>query len=300
MTQTAQIIVAGFHRSGTSMAMQALARAGVHVGHELIGADPSNADGHYEDVETVRLHDEWLSDSGSDWCHTGALPIVDSSMAAQRIKVIQTRFDKQVVAQSQMIWGIKDPRATLFLKQWFEHLNNPYGVFVYRHFASCLHSLQRRQANELLLNPNTEDANIRFWNQPNVALASWLAHNRAIIEVMKLYPDKCVLVSQEAQIAGTHLAPIVNERFNLSLETSQSSGVDVSKTRRAHSLELFSDELKEELLSTWSTLQSLAAAPAPNEPLIEWKQDDGESVDMESCMQALQLLWDKVGASHAA
>lgn len=315
MNQTVQIIVAGFHRSGTSMAMQSLARAGVFVGRELIGADPSNSDGHFEDIETVRLHDQWLNDIGSDWCHAGSLPTVDKATARESIRAIQARFAAQVKdqlnnqtstqqsarlsSQEQLVWGIKDPRAALFLQPWFEHLDNPHGVFVYRHFASCLQSLQRRQASELMLNPSTNHTDIRFWSDPDLALASWLLHNQAIIDLMKQNPDRCVLVSQEAQIAGTELVPIVNSQFDLALDTSTHSGVDVNKTQSAGTIDLFSDALKAELLSTWHELQTLSAAPVTNEPVLNWHQD-ATAVDMQSRMQKLNTLWDKLGVPDAA
>jgi hypothetical protein len=303
MPQTVQIIVAGFHRSGTSMVMQALARAGVCVGRELIGADPSNADGHFEDIETVRLHDKWLEDNGSDWCRSGTLPNVDDDQAQECIQNIQSRFaalvEDQARDQAHAVWGIKDPRAALFLTAWFKHLDNPHGVFVYRHFASCLQSLQRRQANELLLNPNTNDTDIRFWSHPEAALASWLLHNKAIIALIEQHPDRCVLVSQEAQIAGTALTPIVNAHFGLSLDGSIHSGVDSSKTHRDRTVDLPSDALRAELLSTWNTLQSLSVAPATKEPVLNWHPDSA-AIDMQSRMHNLTALWDKLGVPHAA
>jgi hypothetical protein len=36
------LIVAGFHRSGTSLVCQLLDRAGLFLGYELVGFEPSN------------------------------------------------------------------------------------------------------------------------------------------------------------------------------------------------------------------------------------------------------------------
>ena len=68
MVNSVQIIVTGFHRSGTSMAMQSLKKAGVHIGDSQLVANLSNPDGLFEDVEAVKLHDRWLAP-------TGAVPI---------------------------------------------------------------------------------------------------------------------------------------------------------------------------------------------------------------------------------
>ncbi|HEY2211238.1 MAG TPA: hypothetical protein VGH62_06390, partial [Bradyrhizobium sp.] len=62
-----EIIVAGFHRSGTSSTAQLLHAAGMFFGDDLIGAMPSNPYGHYEDREIVRLHDRILRDNGLNW-----------------------------------------------------------------------------------------------------------------------------------------------------------------------------------------------------------------------------------------
>jgi len=209
-----QLIVSGFHRSGTSMLMQALVNARLYAGESLIGGDPSNPDGHYEDIDTVNLHNAWLQEQGSDWCHTGELPLITLAQAADGIAPIQDRLD-----DSQQDWGIKDPRTCLFLAHWFKHLSNPHGVFIYRHFASCLHSLQRRQANELLVNPNVAHEAIRFWTHPEVALQSWILHNQAIIKTTKQFPQSCVIVSQEAVINGAPIIGAVNDALSIALDT---------------------------------------------------------------------------------
>jgi len=206
-----QLIVSGFHRSGTSMTMQALVNAGLNGGNSLIGANPTNPDGHFEDVETVNLHDAWLRELGSDWCHVGELPKIDAAQARRGITTIRDRL-----AESQQHWGIKDPRACLFLEHWFKTLKNPAGVFVYRHYASCLHSLQRRQAGELLVNPNNSKMAIRFWTHPEVALKSWLLHNEAILAMVKQYPSQCIVVSQEALIDGAPFISAVNNALLMS------------------------------------------------------------------------------------
>lgn len=306
MGEIKQLIVTGFHRSGTSMTMQALARAGVHVGNSLIGADPSNADGHFEDIETVRLHDKWLTEHDTDWCHGGPALEVCEQDAKKQIGQIQRRLDASAKASSAPAWGIKDPRAALFLSQWFQHLQNPYGVFVYRHFASCLKSLQRRQATELLLNPSTSPDSIRFWSAPETALDSWLTHNKALIEVVKQYPDRCVLLSQEAQIAGTRIAEIVKDNLAISLNSISHSGVDETKSVRIKEIQLTDSGIQDDLISTWDTLQSLSVAPCTSTPSIQWSDSSrtdsnlGESGEHTEGLDDLNQQWDELGIEHAA
>ncbi len=61
------VIVAGFHRSGTSMTAQVLSRAGLHLGDALLLPDPFNRDGFFEDADIVEAHDDLLADAGHDW-----------------------------------------------------------------------------------------------------------------------------------------------------------------------------------------------------------------------------------------
>ena len=242
MDQAAQIVVTGFHRSGTSMAMQALKKAGLDIGDSLLGAAPSNPDGHFEDIEAVKLHDTWLADAGTDWCCTEQLPAVDASDAKRGIESISQRLGAE-----QTTWGMKDPRAALYLNEWFNQLSNPYAVLVYRHFASCASSLQRRQAGTLFTQPSDKHDRIRFWMDPHVALKSWLVHNQAILKHIKNNPDRCVLVSQESQLAGFNLASIVASRFPINLRVDSESGVDINKSTFEKTITLDAKPLQQAL-----------------------------------------------------
>src|SRR3712207_4073700 len=55
------IILAGSHRSGTSLLGRYLMASGVNVGKTLLGPLPSNPYGHFEDLELVQLHERSLA-----------------------------------------------------------------------------------------------------------------------------------------------------------------------------------------------------------------------------------------------
>lgn len=65
-----QLIITGFHRSGTSTTAQLLHRAGLFFGYELLEALPSNPYGHFEDREVVNLHPQILA--GDVWAWVGS------------------------------------------------------------------------------------------------------------------------------------------------------------------------------------------------------------------------------------
>ena len=274
------------------MSAQALSRAGLFLGESLIQADPSNPDGHFEDIETVNLHDRWLSQNGTDWCHSGELPTIQPNQARLELSPIISRFDK-----SLQPWAIKDPRASLFLQQWQQALEQPGFIMAYRHYASCFGSLQRRQANELLHNPSVESQCIRFWQEPETALRSWLLHNKALLAHHEKYPHRCLLLSQEAQVQGESLVAIANNHFGLSLDNHANTGIDINKTRVARQIELplVDSALREELEQTWHELQHASAVPAQNHAQIQWY--GGRRIDTGLAIDELNTIWDKLGVA---
>ena len=60
------IICAGFHRSGTSLASQMLHLSGLPFAIEEMPGSVSNPDGHFEDLFAMRMHDDFLSDMGTN------------------------------------------------------------------------------------------------------------------------------------------------------------------------------------------------------------------------------------------
>ena len=63
-----QLIVAGFHRSGTSLVCQLLDRAGLFLGYELLGTNPLNLYGRglgFDEVPTSEVFDPTVTDRRS-------------------------------------------------------------------------------------------------------------------------------------------------------------------------------------------------------------------------------------------
>src|SRR5260370_30538384 len=63
------IVVAGMHRSGTSMVAALLYHAGLYLGarKELMPPGPDNEDGYWENVRFVELNEELLRAAGGGW-----------------------------------------------------------------------------------------------------------------------------------------------------------------------------------------------------------------------------------------
>lgn len=116
------VLVAGMHRSGTSLVGLLLDRIGVPVPGELIGADVHNQSGYFERADITDLQEKLLIELGRWWpSEAGAAPLAADlpsrpawSAARQRLQEL-LRLESGRQAQP---WAIKDPRTSLLLPLW--------------------------------------------------------------------------------------------------------------------------------------------------------------------------------------
>ena len=133
------LVVAGMHRSGTSLIANWLSRCGLNVGDELLQGKTDNPAGHYEDLSFLHLHQDILRENSLDHLVVGHQTIMIPEK--HRIQA-QTLIDaKQTCAQ----WGWKDPRTALFLDFWHSLLPDMKMLVVYRPYALVADSLLRRE-----------------------------------------------------------------------------------------------------------------------------------------------------------
>ena len=249
-----QIVVAGFHRSGTSLAAQILELSGVFLGHEKLPEHRSNPHGHFEDREIVTLHDMILKDSGLTWQVDGSsLPVVRNPHRRRMQKIVEKRNAEQE------IWGFKDPRVSLFMDAWKDLLPDVRVLMVYRSFAESTYSLHRRAANGFLYRTRGFRFHRKFWNEPDLALKMWLAYNKALVEFANAHPENVLAVSFDMLRKGFPLIEALNQRWGLSLEERPTVGIfDPNATTEPSGKQLVSDEkLIGEVLETWEALEKL-------------------------------------------
>lgn len=209
-----QLIVAGFHRSGTSLVCQLLHRAGLFLGHDLLGSKFSNPYGHFEDTEILSLHEQILSDNGQTWMVGERFLPVITEHHWRRIKgIIRGRNAEHGV------WGFKDPRVCLFLMLWKHLLPNARVLLVYRHFADSTYSLGRRQSAELFSDPTGPARSYRrFWEEPDLALRMWLVHNEALLAFARAFPADTLAVSLDMVQGGFPVVDVINREWGLGLD----------------------------------------------------------------------------------
>ncbi len=165
------ILVAGMHRSGTSLLSHLLWRAGAHLGGPLDTAPlDSNETGHWEHAEVVAVQEALLADLGRIWHLDGDLPLPagwqdwpESRAALSRLAAIAAR---ELTGRDH--WVVKDPRSTQFLPLW-QALARASGadlrvVLALRDPRAVAASLARRNAMD-----------------PALAGAIWREHHRALL-----------------------------------------------------------------------------------------------------------------------
>ncbi|NEQ45152.1 MAG: hypothetical protein F6K00_16960 [Leptolyngbya sp. SIOISBB] len=170
------IIIAGMHRSGTSLTASILQQAGVFIGDQLLEANVGNTKGYFEDADFLNLHREVLIAQGigaEGWSAAGKVEVPE-----QFWQRAQTLCDRRL--QTHALWGWKEPRTTLFLDFWQCLLPQVKVILPYRSPWEVIDSLFMRG----------DDI---FVHNPNFAVDIWLAYNRAVLAFYQQHPDDCFL-----------------------------------------------------------------------------------------------------------
>ena len=178
------VIVAGMHRSGTSLAASILADAGVHLGDAVMGPGAGNPEGHFEDLEILAFHRRVLAANGLG---------TDGFTAQQEISVPPAVWpeSRQLVAARRsrgLPWGWKEPRTTLFLDYWAETVSEARFLLLFRRPWEVVDSLFRR-------------GDLAFALHPPLTIAVWHRYNEAIRDFHERHSDRCLLV-ETAQLTA--------------------------------------------------------------------------------------------------
>ena len=250
-----QLIIAGFHRSGTSATARLLHRAGLFLGYELLEALPSNPYGHFEDREIVNLHTRILADNDQTWAvDEPLLPVVGQ----QRWQLMQRIIDRR--NSEHRLWGFKDPRACLFMMLWKHLLPGAKVLIVYRHFSNSTYSLGQRHSSDMFLGRGSAHVHRRFWEDPDFALRMWLVHNNALLAFARTFPQDTMTISLDMIRDGFPVVWALNRRWNLGLEDVPiAEAFDQSiSMRRVRRQPVSDQELGENVRDTWRRLEELS------------------------------------------
>lgn len=182
------VIVAGMHRSGTSMTASLLNALGVDVGRRLMAADVNNKKGYFEDWDFVDLQRAMFQaacpTNEPGWVEVGWTE--SETMNEAGLALFMEQAEQLVAKRSELpLWGWKDPRTSLLLPFWKSLLPDARYVLVYRHPWDVVDSLFRARHGV-------------FVERPEFALRIWQHYNRQLLAFYRANPDVCLLVSTNA------------------------------------------------------------------------------------------------------
>lgn len=173
---TPPVLIAGFHRSGTSAVARALHTAGLHLGDELLGAEPANPYGHFEDVQVIAAHDDALRRVGLTWkSPTDPQPGADDELRSWIHAHVRRR------ARSGRPWAIKDPRLCLFLDHWLDASPTAKVIVVFRRPADAIASLHRRHVRRFVDTRGIDPSDRAFWETPDLGVRLWIHYHEQLL-----------------------------------------------------------------------------------------------------------------------
>jgi hypothetical protein len=218
------LIVAGMHRSGTSLTAGWLETCGLFLGSTLIPPDPTNPRGHFEDRTISTFQREILAENGLH--HYLVLPGETIQIAPRFYEQARTLIAEQHGTETHTQWGWKDPRTTLLLDFWKEILPDAKVLIVYRSYTQVVDSLTRREERKtkgklkkLRLKSQQPIRDYRF-------LQVWQRYNQDAIAFAQRHPQDTLLLSTETLLEQSlSVLSYLNETWGFDL-----ASIDIRET----------------------------------------------------------------------
>lgn len=213
-TEQTVFIIAGMHRSGTSLAASILQSAGVHIGRRLMEATEFNAKGHFENLDFFEFHLDVFRSLGVN---------IDGWTLQENLQIDEPLIDraKQLIEQNSLssIWGWKEPRTTLFLDFWAKLLPEARFLLIYRSPWEVADSLYRR-------------GDKMFQSQPELAIKYWQHYNQKILDFYNQEQHRCLLTNLKTIVQyQTAYIDTINHKFNVNLSHPALTAYDPSLLR---------------------------------------------------------------------
>jgi hypothetical protein len=218
------IIIAGMHRSGTSLSGNLLEQSGLFLGEHLLSDGFDNKNGHFEDEEILEIHEKDLRLKQFD---TRGLKLHIRANLTFETVTNQAIDQFLLKRRDKLLWGWKEPRTTLYLQQWKLKLPNSKCIAIYRDYDEVADSLIRRYNYKLKHGAGMGVAvrlkhalfyPINLFVKKREAYKAWCIYNENILAFKNEYPDDVVIV--ELNHFLTHYNEIVttvNRKFKIKL-----------------------------------------------------------------------------------
>ncbi len=278
------IMIAGFHRSGTSALTELLHCSGVSAGDDLMDGNEFNKNGHFESWAIVRLHDRIMNDSGCDW----ATPL------SQRVQISmndleQMRDYARERESKGQYWIVKDPRSGRFLEEWKQAVPSLKFLIVYRDPAASIYSLQRRSMQLLMRSGGMNELNNRFIENPDLGPILWRDHNKKLMDFAQQHPNDCLVVGQASIMNGFDVIDAINKMFGFDIPDVGDQVDSLDKrllTQDPPPLYVQSEELRNDILRVWDKLCDLDIS----DPADELRENAERNVILDTGSNAMAQL----------
>ena len=178
------ICITGMHRSGTSLTTSWLELCGLrtHNGN-IIGAHTGNPKGHFEDKDFVDLHSSGILQKypkSKGWkVFTDNFQFFENQHLRHATNLISQRNAKYE------LWGWKDPRSVVYLRQWKEIIPALKVFLIWRPCSEVVQSLikRSRKATAPVFNINSFQS-----------VKLWMSYNKKVFEYKIKYPNDTLLI----------------------------------------------------------------------------------------------------------
>ena len=244
------LIIAGFHRSGTSAVARSLALAGLHLGDDLLGSEPSNPHGHFEDNEVIDIHQTLLDVNGCDWKVRRPFDpyVPDRTWRAMEALLRRRRARGRP-------WGFKDPRVCLFLSLWLHLEPEARVLVVYRRPAEAIRSLHMRHSLQMVVGKGRGEVHRDFWKEPDLGARMWLAYHRTLLDSLPTPARTHVLDFGDRGAVGP-IVETLNRRWDLGLDEDHDEALDPDLGHaRVDPVGVRDPVLAEEIDAVWAELR---------------------------------------------
>lgn len=244
------ILIVGFHRSGTSAIARAFHAAGLDLGGSLLGAEPANPHGHFEDLEAIELHDALLDSTGRTWKSTDHPNSPLSTAAVDQLRSYAARRDAPGRA-----WGVKDPRLCLFLGDWIQVAPMARVVVVIRRPDEAVRSLHMRHSRRYVDSRGVDPSDLDFWRDPDLGLRLWIHYHRRMLSSLDSARAHHLIDFSDRASADGAVATLVN-RWSLELDATSIPSFDRELgSTSVPPLEVRSRALLRDATEIWTELQ---------------------------------------------
>lgn len=208
-----QILIVGYHRSGTSAMAQNCHAASMFLGENLLAASTTNIYGHFEDTDFVSINQALLQLNYEGWYLSSEfVPVIPRKMRTVASDMIAKRDAEYE------FWGFKDPRVCVLLDFWNSVLPDPRYLICLRHYRGCIESVVRRGLKDVYGARERAAAILaaEAFNHDAICM-NWCVYMSNVLRLLRHHSDKCIAIEVERLDPSFSLSSLMNQRFDIDL-----------------------------------------------------------------------------------